>query len=88
MDFGNIEPIFGGSNSIPTKLLVWFLLKHTFQRVSLVPPKNHELKARSVILILRNILAILDPLVLSVHFWFTFGFADCILVLVSFKPKV
>ena len=50
--------------------------------------KNHELSAHSVILILQNILAILDPLVLSIHFWFTFGFADCISVSVSIRPKL
>ena len=50
--------------------------------------KNHELKAHSVILILLNILAILDPLALSVHFRFTFCFGDCISVSVSVWPKV
>ena len=88
MDFGKIEPVSYGSYSISTKLRVWFLPKHTFQRVSLVTSKKHELYAHSVILILRNILAILDPLVLSVHFWFTFGFADCISVSVLVRPNV
>ena len=37
---------------------------------------------------MRNILAILDPVLLCVHFRFTFGFADCISVSVYVWPKV
>ena len=88
MDFGKIEPVFGGFDSISTKLWVWFLSKHTFQRVFLGYAKNQQLQAHSVIWILRNNLAILDPLVLSVHFWFTFGFGDCISILVTVRPKL
>ncbi len=40
MDFGKIGQVLGGSNSISTKLWVWFLPKHTFQRVFLVTPKT------------------------------------------------
>ena len=87
MDLDKIEPVFGGSNSISIKLWVWFLPKHTFHRVSLITPKNHELKVHGVILIRRNILAILDPLVLSIHFWFTFGFGNCISVSDFGSPK-
>ena len=88
MDLGKFEPVFDGSNSSSTKLGVQFLPKHTFQRVSLVTAKNHELKAHSVIWILQTILAILDPLVLSVHFPFTFGFRDCISTSALVRPKV
>ncbi len=49
---------------------------------------NREFLGRSLILILQNILAISGPFVLSVHFWFTFGFGDCVLVLVVVWPKV
>ena len=43
MDLGKLEPVFGGANSILTKFWVRFLPKQTFQRVSLVTPKIHEL---------------------------------------------
>ena len=44
MDFCKSEPFWADSNSISTKLWVWFLPKHTFHGVSLVTPKtmNHE----------------------------------------------
>ena len=73
MDFGKMKPVFGwiqlNFNQTPGLVLAKAYISAGFLGYA----KNHKLQAHSVILILRNILAILDPLVLSVHFRFTFG---------------